>query len=68
MEVGVGRCSLSLDKTRGFLSSSMIRRRKPIFSRFDTRLSSDRGVQSYNFEESSVIEEEILPENSSLLK
>lgn len=67
VKVGVGRCSLSLDNTRGFLSSSIIRHRKPIFSRFDTRLNSDRGLQSYNFEESSVIEEESLPENLSLL-
>ncbi|CAI9756445.1 unnamed protein product [Fraxinus pennsylvanica] len=64
VEVVVGRCSLSLDNTRGFLSSSIFRHRKPIFSRFDSRL---RGVQSYNFEESSVIEEESLPENLSLL-
>ncbi|KAL2537855.1 protein DETOXIFICATION 45 [Forsythia ovata] len=68
LEVGVGRCSLSLDKTKGLLSSSIIRQRKPIFSRFDSRLRSDSGVQSYDVEESSVIEEEILPENSSVLK
>ncbi|KAL2493514.1 MATE efflux family protein 3 [Forsythia ovata] len=67
VEVGVGRCFLSLDKTKGLLSSSIIRQRKPIFSRFDSRLRSDSGVQSYDVEESSVIEEEILPENSSVL-
>lgn len=57
--------SLSSNMGKGFLSSPVIRQRKQKFSRFNFQPNSDCGVQSSDVEETSAIEEECDPSNSS---
>ncbi|KAK4437564.1 protein DETOXIFICATION 45, chloroplastic [Sesamum alatum] len=47
----VGVCSLSLDRAKGFLPCPVIRQSKQKFSRFNSQLNSESGVQSSDVEE-----------------